>query len=307
MVDIVVVGSLNMDLVARAPHFPHPGETLTGESFATFAGGKGANQAAACALLGADTAMIGRVGSDAFGDRLRDGLQALGVETTYIRADADAPTGTAVIIVEDSGENAIVVVPGANGGLGESDVVAAERLLASTGCMVAQLEVPVEPIRQAAAIVRRAGGVVVLNAAPAQPLSGQLLTLVDDLIVNETEASILVGIPVSDMESATHVAQQLRAAGPRCVVVTLGAQGALLVDEQGPWVCPAKAVQVVDTTAAGDAFVGAWAAALTRGESHRSALCYAVAAGTLATTKMGAQPSLPHHEQVTQFMETRDV
>ncbi len=307
MVDIVVVGSLNMDLVVRAPHFPHPGETLTGDGFATFPGGKGANQAAACALLGAETAMVGRVGQDAFGSRLRDGLRAFGVETTHIRTDADAPTGTAVIVVEERGENAIVVVPGANGELGVTDIKAAEHLLASTACLVTQLEVPLEPIHEAAAIVHQAGGTIVLNAAPAQALPETLLRLVDDLIVNETEASLLAGVTVSDTESATEAAQQLRAAGPHCVVLTLGARGALLVDEQGPWVCPAKSVQVVDTTAAGDAFVGAWAAALTRGEDRRSALCYAVAAGTLATTKMGAQPSLPHHEQVTQFMETRDV
>jgi ribokinase len=306
-VDTVVVGSLNMDLVVRAPHFPHPGETLTGKSFATFAGGKGANQAAACALLGAETAMIGRVGSDAFGDRLREGLETLGVDTTHIHTDAHAPTGTALIVVEEHGENAIVVVPGANGQLGVTDVLAAKGLLASARLMLAQLEIPLEPVLEAAAIAHQAGGTVVLNAAPARPLPEALLQAVDHLIVNETEASILAGITVSDRASATDAAKQLRAAGPRCVVLTLGAQGALLVDDQGPWVCPAKAVQVVDTTAAGDAFVGAWAAALARKDDPRSALCYAVAAGTLATTRMGAQPSLPTHGHVRRFMEMRDV
>jgi len=307
LADIVIVGSLNMDLVVRAPHFPKPGETLTGESFATFPGGKGANQAAACALLGADTAMIGRVGKDAFGDRLCAGLRTLGVDTAHVSLDVGAPTGTAVIVVDADGENAIVVVPGANGRLDANDVLAAEGLLSSASCMVAQLEVPLEPIGDAAAIVHRAGGRVVLNVAPAQPLPGELLQLVDDLILNETEASFLSSVTVHDSASATEAARLLRASGPSCVVVTLGGQGALLVDGEGPWACPAKAVRVVDTTAAGDAFVGAWASALTRGEDRRSALCYAVAAGTLATMTMGAQPSLPRHEQVAQFMETRYV
>lgn len=307
MADIVVVGSLNMDLVVRAPRFPRPGETLTGEGFATFPGGKGANQAAACALLGAKTAMVGRVGQDAFGERLREGLRVLGVDTAYMRIDPDALTGTAVIVVDAGGENAIVVVPGANGRLGDADVVVAGHLLSSAACMVAQLEVPLNPIQRAAEMVRRAGGRVVLNAAPGRRLPEELLRLVDDLIVNETEAGALSGRDVTDVASAEEAAVLLRAQGPRCVVVTLGAQGALLEDDQGPWACPARKVRVVDTTAAGDAFVGAWACAITRGDDHRMALRYAVAAGTLATMTMGAQPSLPKHDQVVRFMETGHV
>ena len=303
MTGVVVVGSLNMDLVVRAPRFPRPGETLTGDGFATYPGGKGANQAVACGRLGARTAMIGRVGRDAFGERLRAGLTDAGVDATHVRVAEDTPTGTALIVVDANGENAIVVVPGANGQLGEEDITASAALLTSATCMVAQLEVPLLPVERAAAIVHEAGGRVVLNAAPGRSLPKELLRWVDDLIVNETEAGILSGVEVADADAAREAAARLRSLGPRCVVITLGAQGALLVDGEGLWSCPTRQVSVVDTTAAGDAFVGAWASAITRGEDRRAALRYAVAAGTLATTVMGAQPSLPTHEQVLRFME----
>lgn len=307
MTGVVVLGSLNMDLVVRAPRFPRPGETLTGDGFATYPGGKGANQAVACARLGARTAMIGRVGQDGFGQRLRAGLEQAGVDTSEVRVDEDAPTGTALIVVESGGENAIVVVPGANGRVNVGDAARSAALLGAATCMVAQLEVPLAPVQQAAAMVRQGGGRVVLNAAPGRALPEDLLSQVDDLIVNETEAGILSGVDVGDVNSARQAAASLRALGPSCVIVTLGAQGALLIDDDGPWLCPTREVTVVDTTAAGDAFVGAWASAITRGDECRSALRYAVAAGTLATTVMGAQPSLRSHEQVMRFMEDDGV
>jgi len=303
MTGVVVVGSLNMDLVVRAPRFPRSGETLAGDDFATYPGGKGANQAVACARLGARTAMIGRVGQDGFGERLRAGLEQAGVDTSEVRVDEDAPTGTALIVVDASGENAIIVVPGANGRVNEADMARSAALLGAATCMVAQLEVPLVPVQRAAAMVRQAGGRVVLNAAPGRALPKDLLAQVDDLIVNETEAGMLSGVDVGDVEAARQAAASLRALGPSCVIVTLGAQGALLMDDGGPWLCPTREVTVVDTTAAGDAFVGAWTSAITRGEDSRTALRYAVAAGTLATTVMGAQPSLPTHEQVMRFME----
>lgn len=293
---IVVVGSLNMDLVVRSPRHPQPGETLLGTEFHTFPGGKGANQAVAAARLGGQVKMIGRVGADAFGDALIQTLSQDGVDTRHIARLQDAPTGVALITVDAAGQNTIVVVPGANGELSPPDLLAAESAFESASVVVMQLEIPLLTVAYAADLARRHGACVVLNPAPAQPL-GTTLKQVDVLIPNQPEAALLTGAA-----SARDAAKRLRASGVRSVIVTLGEDGVLVVEGETETHLPPHRVSVVDTTAAGDAFVGAFAVALAEGRSTREAAAWGNAAGALAVTRAGAQPSLPTRAELEQFL-----
>jgi len=302
MSKIAVVGSLNMDLVVRAPRFPGPGETIAGHDFHTIPGGKGANQAVAAARQDADIVMVGRVGDDAFGRRLRETLQRDGVDTRYVTTDAAAPTGVAVIAVDESGENRIILAAGANGQVSPADVDAASPAIAQADVLVLQLEVPLAAVMRAVEVAQRHGVTVILNPAPARPLPADLLAGVDYLIPNESEAALLTNNDPSQPEQA---AQALREAGVRSVVVTLGEQGALLVDDAGTRTAPGFPAEVVDTTAAGDAFVGAFAVALAEGKPTPEAVRRANAAGALATTVLGAQPSLPTRAAVDEFLVHR--
>jgi ribokinase len=290
MVKIAVVGSLNMDFVIQVPRFPHPGETLTGHDFHNVPGGKGANQAIAASRLGAQVSMVGRVGNDAFGQRLQSALEDDGVDTEHVSVDQHRPTGIAAILVEGSGENRIVVVPGANGALTPEDVQKAASTIAHSDILLLQLEVPLPAIVRAAEIAHQGQTRVILNPAPARLLPPSLLSQVDYLIPNEVEAAMLAG---GTSERPLQAAQALRQMGVPAVVVTLGARGALLVDNTGAAQADAIPVRVVDTTAAGDAFVATFAVAIARGKPAREALHWANTAGALATTKLGAQPSLP--------------
>jgi ribokinase len=293
---IVVVGSLNMDLVVRSPRHPQPGETLLGTEFHTFPGGKGANQAVAAARLGGQVKMIGRVGADAFGDALIQTLSQDGVYTRHIARLQDAPTGVALITVDAAGQNTIVVVPGANGELSPPDLLAAESAFETASVVVMQLEIPLLTVAYAADLARRHGACVVLNPAPAQPL-GTTLKQVDVLIPNQPEAALLTGAA-----SARDAAKRLRASGVRSVIVTLGEEGVLVVEGETETHLPPHCVSVVDTTAAGDAFVGAFAVALAEGRSTREAAAWGNAAGALAVTRAGAQPSLPSRAELEQFL-----
>lgn len=293
---IVVVGSLNMDLVVRSPRHPQPGETLLGTEFHTFPGGKGANQAVAAARLGGQVKMIGRVGADAFGDALIQTLSQDGVDTRHIARLQDAPTGVALITVDAAGQNTIVVVPGANGELSPPDLLAAESAFETASVVVMQLEIPLLTVAYAADLARRRGACVVLNPAPAQPL-GTTLKQVDVLIPNQPEAALLTGAA-----SARDAAKRLRASGVRSVIVTLGEDGVLVVEGETETHLPPHRVSVVDTTAAGDAFVGAFAVALAEGRSTREAAAWGNAAGALAVTRAGAQPSLPSRAELEQFL-----
>jgi len=307
---IVVVGSLNMDLVIRTPHLPAPGETLFGSDFTTAPGGKGANQAVAAARLGAAVAMVGRTGLDDFGRALRANLQTDGVDTSQVGVDRDAATGVALIAVEEGGQNTIIVAAGANMRVSRADIDEAASVLGAALGLIVQLEAPLDVVAYSMRLARQAGLVVVLNPAPAQALSPEFLALADVLVPNEREASTLTGVAVTDAASAEAAARVLSPDGVPAVVVTLGARGALLWHRRSAMFVPPFAVQAVDATAAGDAFVGALTTALLRaaqGEalstaSLRVALREASAAGALTATKRGAQPSLPTRAELDRFL-----
>jgi ribokinase len=292
-----------MDLVVRAPRFPLAGETILGSGFRTIPGGKGANQAVAARRLGAEVAMIGRVGGDAFGVTLRQNLAAEGIRTDRLLADSTQATGVALITVDDSGENTIIVVPGANGRLTPADVEAAQAHITEADILLMQLEIPLDVVESAAQQARAGGTTVILNAAPAQPLPTALLALVDYLVVNEVEAGLLAG---SRAVPPAEAARALQALGARAVVVTLGPDGSLLIDQGGGSVtAPAFPVHAIDSTAAGDGFVGAFAVALAAGTSAAEALRWSNAVGALAVTRAGAQPSLPTRQEVEEFLRNR--
>ncbi len=299
---IIVVGSLNMDLVVRSARHPLPGETLLGSDFHTFPGGKGANQAVAAARVGGIVAMVGRVGSDDFGVALLQNLAANGVDTVHVRRDEEAATGVALITVAANGQNTIVVAPGANGSVVANDVAAARALFGDGDVLLLQLEIPVPAVARAVDEARKRGTRVVLNPAPAQPLDAALLKHVDVLVPNQSELGLLTGMAVESVDEVTAAAQALRAMGVKNVIVTLGSEGVLVLDETNTSLLPPYAVDVVDTTAAGDAFVGAFAVALGRGSTLVEAARWGNAAGALAVTKAGAQPSLPSRAELEQML-----
>jgi ribokinase len=301
MADVVVLGSLNMDLVVRTRQMPRPGETAPGYGFLTVPGGKGANQAAAAARLGVSVEMLGCVGGDAFGEAILANLRAQGVGVAHIRRDQATPSGIAMIVVDDRGENAIVVAPGANGQVSLADVQAARGLLAEARYLVMQFEIPLPVVREAISLAARLGVRVILNPAPAYRVEPAFLAGVYCLVVNETEVELLTGVAVRGMDGVVQAGQALRALGVPVAIVTLGAQGAYLSCGEGEVHAPARSVRVVDTTAAGDAFIGGLAAALLREMPLPEAVRYATCAGTLATTVLGAQTSLPSAVQVDAF------
>ncbi|MEW6286685.1 MAG: ribokinase [Chloroflexota bacterium] len=319
MPSILVAGSLNADLVVRAPRFPQPGETIRGEELQVFPGGKGANQAVAAARLGAQVSMLGRVGRDNFGDFLLDNLQSNNVDTQLVQRD-DASTGAAIIVVAADGQNSIVVSPGANGKVSAADV---ERASFSTlDLLLLQLEIPTPVVLRAAQLARQNGVRVILNPAPAQPLPDELVAIADFLIPNETELSLLTGMDVRDLSSAEAAAKRLLARGAQTIIVTLGSSGALLVDKHTCTHVDTFNVDVVDTTAAGDAFIGGFAVEFIRRSKGslppanalenaiytrqiEQAVRYGCACGALACTKFGAQPSLPNRAEVEAFLSRR--
>ncbi|MPW21135.1 ribokinase [Paraburkholderia sp. CNPSo 3157] len=297
---VTVVGSLNMDLVARAPRMPQPGETLAGHAFAQVPGGKGGNQAVAAARLGAQVAMLGCVGADANGAQLRAGLEAEGIDCAALETSATAPTGVALIIVDDGSQNSIVIIAGSNGEVTPDTVARHEAALARAQIVICQLETPPAAVHAALTAARRLGKTVILNPAPAVgPLPADWLPLVDYLIPNELEAATLTGLSVSSPEEAMLAADALRNAGARNVIVTIGAQGVVAAtggDE--PRHFDAPRVRAVDTTAAGDTFIGGFAAQLAQGASVTDAIRFAQRAASISVTRAGAQPSIPTRAEI---------
>jgi ribokinase len=303
MPNIIVVGSLNADLVVRAPRFPQPGETISGEDLKIIPGGKGANQSVAAARQGASVAMVGRVGNDSFGPELINNLKHNGVDTAHVQIDAEAATGTATIIVDAKGQNSIVLSPGGNGRVSPADLNIVS--FSDYKLLLLQLEIPLEPVLAAANHAKEKGLRVVLNPAPARTLPDQLIALPDFIVPNEGELSLLTNQPVKDLASAENAAKALLARGAQTVIVTLGANGALIVNQEVTKHIPAFQVDVVDTTAAGDAFIGGFASAVLQDKPLGEAVRYGCACGALAATKFGAQPSLPTKQEVEGFMSLR--
>lgn len=304
---VVVVGSINMDLVAHARRLPAPGETLIGEAFAGTPGGKGGNQAVAAARLGAEVALIGRVGLRQHGQELLAALEQEQVITDAIVRDEATWPGVAVIMVaKEGGENAIVVVPGSNADLTPDDVQAAAGPLRSARVVVAQLEVPVPAIQRAFEIAREAGVTTVLNAAPAQNLPPALLALTDWLVVNETEAAQLCGDALNaaaladELTLAREAARHLRTLGPRHILVTLGGQGAWLLGDSQPEGCHLRATRVtaIDTVGAGDTLVGGLAVGLSEGLEALQAAALGQSAAALAVSRSGVQQAMPYRSEL---------
>ncbi len=306
---ILVVGSLNMDQIVRVPRMPTQGETLlSAGALKLVPGGKGANQAVALARLGASVTMAGRVGSDTFGEQLVQALHNDKINTELIAVDPEKATGVAFIFLSSKGDNAIVVASGANASMGHEKEHYTRILeaLQQAQALVLQLEIPVETVSKLITAAHKTGLLVVLNLAPAQQLPREILQQVSVLVLNENEASLLSGQRVENIEDARVVATVLHERGIATVVITLGSQGALLItdDEKGnvhSISCPAPKVRVVDTTAAGDCFVGALTVALTEGQSAEDALRFAVLASTLKVTKFGAQSGLPTRDELQAF------
>ncbi len=307
MKPIIVFGSINMDLVAKTPRLPVAGETLQGYEFFTAPGGKGANQTVAAARLGVPTQMVGRVGGDEFGRQLLVGLQAAGVQIDGVLVDEATSSGVAVITVDDAGENNIIIIAGANGRLNETDVERLSSRLPGAAALLMQFEIPMPVVQQAAQAAHSAGVPVILDPAPVRDVPTELYPLVDIITPNQLEASGLVGFPVDGQETAAKASAELRQRGVGTVIVKLGAQGVFCATAEETFFVPAFSVQAVDTVAAGDAFNGALAVALTEGRPMREAVVWGAAAGAISATKAGAQPSLPNRETFEAFLQERGV
>lgn len=301
---IVVVGSSNTDMVVRAARLPRPGETVLGGAFSMVPGGKGANQAVAAARLGAHVTCIARVGKDVFGDNAIVAFEAEGIDTKFIVRDESAPSGVALIGVDEAtGENSIIVASGANANLSVDDVEKAQSVIETASVLVCQLETPLETVGAALKIAHDAGVKTILNPAPAQKLPDEILANISVLTPNQTEAAILAGEGETTLPQIGHALQSQGAAN---VIITCGALGALLINEYETSIIMAFAPkQVADTTAAGDCFNGALAVAISEGLPTVDAVEFANAAAALSVTKAGAQPSLPTRAEVDAFLEAQ--
>ncbi|WP_075258381.1 ribokinase [Herbaspirillum camelliae] len=296
---IVIIGSVNMDLVLRVPRMPLPGETLAGDRFMTIPGGKGANQAVACARLaapGTRVAMVACVGDDAFGDQMRQSITACGIDDRYIDEVAGEATGIASIMVDANAQNSIVIAAGANGRLDVERIERARALIEQASIVLLQLEVPMATVIHSIELAHALGKTVVLNPAPAQALPRELLQKIDYLILNEIEAAMLAE---EQSEDIPMLARKLHDLGARNVVVTLGEKGVYgsFADGQQRHL-PARKVQAVDTTAAGDTFIGGFIGAIAQGRDQFEAIAYAQAAAALSVTRVGAQTSIPTRDEV---------
>jgi ribokinase len=299
---VTVVGSFMYDLVATASRRPKTGETLIGDSFGMFLGGKGANQAIAASRAGASVTMVGRLGNDLFGDQFLEKFSEEGIKTDFVIQDTENGTGVGMPLIDASGDNSIVIIPQANMALTVENIDKAESVIADSDVLVLQCEVPMEANKRAAEIANKNDTLVILNPAPACEIPDAILSLMDLLTPNETETEILTGMPTHSNEQAIEAAHNLLSKGIETVILTLGSRGSFLLTEKMGKRIPAYSVDVIDTTAAGDAYSGALAASLAQGTHIEEAVKIANAAGALAATKLGAEPSLPTKKAIDQLL-----
>ncbi len=302
--NLVVIGSSNTDLVVATPTLPRPGETVLGGDLLINQGGKGANQAAAAARLGATVRLVARIGSDTFGDQAQDILGNFGIDMHYVAHDPAAPTGVALIAVGPDGQNQIVVAPGANAHLSPADIDHARPAFEEADLVVCQFETPIETVNHAMDLCHELGKMFLLNPAPMQPgaLSPERLSRIGVLVPNETEAALLLGRPVDSDQAALEAARELVNRGVGTAIITLGSRGVVAASHDQTFMIPAYKVTAVDATAAGDCFVGALAFCLARGKPLPEALRFATAAAALSVTRAGAQRSLPVRQEVEAFL-----
>lgn len=298
MPKILVIGSSNTDMVVKTSRFPQPGETIIGGEFFLFPGGKGANQAVAAARMGGEVDLIAKVGQDVFGQQAIEGFAHEGINVAYVLSDPKLASGVALITVDAVGENEIVVAPGANAALRPTDLDRDDLAFENADLVLMQLETPLETVLHAAKKAQTLYKKFLLNPAPAQSLPDELYPLLYLITPNETEASLLTGIPLDDDDALPLVAEVLLQKGVKNVIITLGAKGAYFQNTHQKFLIPAPKVQAVDTTAAGDVFNGALAVALAEGLDWREAIELACQAGAIAVTRMGAQASAPFREEV---------
>lgn len=299
---IIVVGSSNTDMILKMERIPKPGETIIGGYFSMAAGGKGANQAVAAARAGAEVILIAKLGNDMFGDQAISGFQRDGIDVQHIIRDDRAPSGVALIFVDENGENCIGVASGSNANLSPEDILENKDLIAGSKMLIMQLETPVDTVKIAARIASSNRVPVILNPAPAQALDDEFLKNITILTPNETESEILTGIPAEDPKSIDKIAATLRSKGVKNVLITLGAKGVFVDSSEFKGIVPGFEVEAVDTTAAGDVFNGALAVALSENKSIVDAASFACAAAALACCTLGAQTSAPHRESIEQFL-----
>lgn len=303
---ILVLGSLNMDLVVSVKRFPDKGETVFGNNFATFPGGKGANQAAAAGKLGGSVYMAGCVGRDAFGRQLVDSLKVNRVNTEYVDS-IDMSTGTALITVDEHGTNTIVVVAGANGAYSQVQAEKVLKTFSQPGILLLQNEIPKDVVEYAIKAAKKDGWTIIYNPAPARELGAEFISLVDIMMPNETELAVLTGQSIDSPEAAMKAAAKLVADGVKAVIVTMGAKGAICCTGSERYHVEPYKVEAVDTTAAGDAYAGALAVGLAEGMPLSAGMKFASAAAALSVRKKGAQPSLPWRDEVEEFISKEDV
>jgi len=299
MSKIVVIGSSNTDMVIKSRHLPAPGETILGGEFLMNPGGKGANQAVAAARLGGEVVFVAKVGNDIFGQEAVAGFKKEGINTDFIVVDSEQPSGVAIIMVDEKGENCISVASGANNALCPADVDRALEEIDASDVLLMQLETPIETIEHAAALGSEKGKTVILNPAPARELSDELLSKLDIITPNESEAEILTGIKVESPEDAKAASKALRGKGVGTVIITLGSEGAYVESGAFSGMVPVRKVDVVDTTAAGDTFNGALAVALAAGKGTEDAVAFANAAASISVTRLGAQASAPRLKELS--------
>ena len=296
--NITVIGSSNTDMVVMTSHFPAPGETILGGEFLMNAGGKGANQAVAAARSGGQVSFVGKVGTDIFGENAIENIKKEGIDVSGISTDPEAASGVAQIIVDEKGENSIVVAPGANLKLSKADIDKAENQISKADILLMQLEIPVDTIVHAAKKAHSLGKKVILNPAPAQELPNELFEYLYMITPNESETELLTGIKVTDQSSAAEAAKALKTRGVENIIITMGSQGAFVFTDELEQIVPAFEVQAVDTTAAGDCFNGALAVGLGLGMNMIESVRYANRAASIAVTRAGAQVSMPYREEV---------